>query len=245
VFAERQRPGPSNKVVKAMNQSDCISVTSEHSTGSNGSNGATGPTGSNGSDGATGPTGWTGPTGEAGASITGPTGPAGSGGSGSGGTGPTGPTGPQGDSTNWFAYTALTTTNASANPGGGNIVWNNNTTASVTHIYISHLTANSVDIDIFLALLIVGQHFVIQDQINSSNHQTWQISSITHNNAGTLTSYFDFTVSYINSAGTGTGNFSNGLDLILAISTGIPGATGPTGSAASQLNYYLNNILFT
>ena len=87
--------------------------------------------------------------------------------------------------------------------------------------------------------MVVGQQFTIQDQNNSSNYQTWQITSITHNNIGTSTSYFDFGVSYVTSAGTGTGNFSDAHPLFLAITSGIvgptgPSVTGPTGASGSN-----------
>jgi hypothetical protein len=103
----------------------------------------------------------------------------------------------------------------------------------VTHIYVSHLTDNDIDIDIFLALIAVGQQFTIQDQNNSSNYQIWSVSSITHNNVGMLTSYFDFGVSYVSSTGTGTGNFSDAHPLFLAITSGIVGPTGASGASVT------------
>ena len=178
-----------------------------------------GPTGETGATGAIGPTGVAGPTGNTGATgntgpasaVTGPTGYSGPTGA-TGVTGATGnqgiqgPTGPQGNSTSLFFYIANTTTNLNAYPGDGYIVWNNNTTSLVSNIYISHLENNNVDIDIILGLLTPGQEFIIQDQNSSEDYQLWQITSLTHYNAGLPTAYYDIGVSYLNSVGTGTGN---------------------------------------
>jgi hypothetical protein len=114
------------------------------------------------------------------------------------------------------------------------LLWNNATQTSATQINIDHINADNVDIDIFLALLAVGDVLVIQDKANSANYQKWEVSS-----AITIISndYVEVPVTLITSAGTGSTGFSNNVAVILAVvsagvvgPTGPIGATGPTGS---------------
>jgi hypothetical protein len=114
------------------------------------------------------------------------------------------------------------------------LLWNNATQTSATQINIDHINADGVDIDIFLALLSVGDVLVIQDKANSANYQKWEVSS-----AITIISndYVEVPVTLVTSGGTGTTGFSNNVSVILAIvsagvigPTGPIGATGPTGS---------------
>jgi hypothetical protein len=114
------------------------------------------------------------------------------------------------------------------------LLWNNATQTSATQINIDHINADNVDVDIFLALLSVGDVLVIQDKANSANYQKWEVSS-----AITIISndYVEVPVTLVTSGGTGTTGFSNNAAVILAIvsagvvgPTGPIGATGPTGS---------------
>jgi len=153
--------------------------------------------------------------------------------------GPTGPTGAQGTSSSLFLYRANTSI-TSGYPGDGDILWNNATQISATQINVSHLTDNNVDIDIFLALLSVGEQIVIQSQSNSADYQTWTISGTpTSVNPGTATAYWTYPVTLTASGGTGTTNFSSGQTLFLALvngvagPTGAQGPTGPTGAAST------------
>ena len=190
-------------------------------TGPTGAQGVTGPQGSTGIQGATGIQGNTGSTGPTGIGITGATGVA----------GPSGATGPQGYSSSLFRYqanTAITT----GYPGNGNIIWNTATQISATQINISHLTNDSIDVDIFLAQLIQTEIVTIQDQNSSTNYQTWRISGTpTNTNPGTSTSYWTFPVTLTGSSGTGTTNFANNHNLFAALVNGAEGATGPTGAS--------------
>jgi hypothetical protein len=114
------------------------------------------------------------------------------------------------------------------------LLWNNATQTSATQINIDHINADNVDIDIFLALLAVGDVLIIQDKTNSANYQKWEVSSAI---TVVANDYVQVPVTLITSAGTGTTGFANNAAVILAIvsagvvgPTGPIGATGPTGS---------------
>jgi hypothetical protein len=188
------------------------------STGNTGLTGVTGPTGGTGATGQTGQTGQTGGTGATGQTGAGVTGFTGS----TGVTGPTGATGVAGQSTSYYSYIA-DTTSTSTPPPSGDIRWNNAIQTNSSQIYVSHLTDDGVDIDIFLALIKQNDTLIIQDKNNSANYQRWAVSgspTIIDNN------YASFPVTL----GTSTISFSNTTPLILAtITSGVTGPTGPTG----------------
>lgn len=191
--------------------------------------GPTGPTGPTGAGsivaGPTGPTGVTGPTGAA-SSVVGPTGPTGPV---STVAGPTGPTGAKGTSSSLFLYRANTAA-TSGYPGDGDLLWNNATQISATQLNVSHLTDDGTDIDIFLALLEVGEQIVVQSQSVSGDFQIWNISGASTNvNPGAANSYWTFPVTLDSSGGTGTTNFPNTQALFLALVNGVTGPTGPGG----------------
>jgi hypothetical protein len=120
------------------------------------------------------------------------------------------------------------TTATSGSPADTFLLWNNATQTSATQINIDHITADNVDIDIFLALLSVGDTLVIQDKTNSNNYQKWEVSS-----AITIISndYVQVPVTLLTSGGTGTTGFGNNVAIILAIvSAGVIGPTGPIGA---------------
>ena len=204
-------------------------------TGNDGLTGVTGPTGPTGPTGTVGPTGATGPTGPTGAASTvpGPTGPAG-GPTGPTGpasviAGPTGPTGAAGTSSNLFLYRANTGA-TSGYPGDGDILWSSLTQTSATFINVSHLTDANVDIDIFLALLVQTEQFVIQSQTVSGDNQVWQITGTpTVFNPGTSTAYWQYPVTLVSSSGVGTTGFPNTAPLFLALVNGVSGPTGASG----------------
>jgi len=181
-----------------------------------------GPIGPTGADGATGPAGATGDYGPTGADgATGPAGATGDYGP-TGVTGPTGPAGADGVSVSYYRYNARTNSQTPP-PVNKQIMWNDSTQINSTILYISHLTIDNIDIDIFLALIKTGDNLIIQDQNNSNNYQSWIVS-------GTPTiisnDYVSIPVTYV----TGGYSFSNGHDIILApLSIGIQGPTGPTG----------------
>jgi len=115
-------------------------------------------------------------------------------------------------------------------PGDGDVLWNNTAQTSATQINVSHLTDDGVDIDIFLALLDVGEQIIIQSQSSSADYQTWTISGTpTHYNIGAANAYWAYPVTLTASGGVGTTNFANGAALFLALVNGVSGPTGPAG----------------
>ena len=188
--------------------------------------GATGP--ANGPTGFTGATG-AGATGFAGATGAGATGLAGA--TGVGATGFAGATGANGQSASFFNYQADTTTQTLPPAGpitNGHILWNYPTQSSSTRVAFSHIDGNGNDIDVFFPLYKNGDTFIIQDQNNSDNYQSWKIN-------GTPTigsnSYIVIPVTIQGAGGTGITNFSNTQQVIWAVVTsGLQGATGYQGS---------------
>ena len=204
-------------------------------TGVNGINGATGATGA-GSTGATGPAGSpggaTGATGTAGVNgATGATGTAGingtTGATGtSGGHGATGSTGLNGYTNVFYRFNA-DTTKTSGFPTIGTLYWNNSTQINSTQISISHITANSEDIDLFLTTLSVGNQFIIQEKSDSNSFQKWNVSAAPTNIPN---NYIEVPVTLVNSGGNGNSNFSNSGELLFILTQqGIQGATGVIG----------------
>jgi collagen type VII alpha len=195
-------------------------------TGSTGPIGATGSTGPQGSTGAgtTGATGVQGLTGSTGA-----TGLQGSTGIGStGATGVQGATGLTGQSSTFYNYKADTTT-LSGVPAVGTLFWDNATQLSATTVTLSHIEALGNDIDVFFQLFKVNDTFIIQDQSNSNNFQTWKISATP---TVVTNSYISIPVTPVTSGG--TSQFVNNQQLIFAIVTsGLTGATGSTGIGAT------------
>jgi len=175
--------------------------------------GATGATGETGSTGATGDTGATGATGEAGAT---------------GSTGPIGATGLPGQSASFYNYQA-DAVNISGVPAAGRIIWDNLTQISATTVTLSHLDTLGNDIDVFFPLFKTGDKFVVQDQSNSDNFQTWEISSTP---TVVVNSYVEIPVTLVASGG--TSQFIDAQNLIFAIvSSGLVGATGPEGATGA------------
>jgi hypothetical protein len=192
-------------------------------TGSQGQIGNTGATGSQGTTGNTGPTGATGSQGTTGnTGAIGNTGPTGNNGA-TGATGPTGANGTDGVSVSYYRYNARTNSQTPP-PAAKQIMWNNDTQINSTVLYISHLTIDNIDIDVFLALIKTNDRLIIQDQNDSNNYQSWNVSgtpTIIPNN------YVSIPVTYV----TGGYSFSNGHDIILVpLSIGIQGPVGPTGN---------------
>jgi hypothetical protein len=106
------------------------------------------------------------------------------------------------------------------------LLWNNATQISATQININHLNDDGVDIDIFLALIKTSDIIFVQDKNNSGNYQKWTVSAT----PTMQVDYIEIPVTLSTSAGTGTTNFANNHQIIVAIiSTGIVGPTGATG----------------
>ena len=199
--------------------------------GPRGSTGLTGPSGSTGSLGSTGATGLQGATGDPGG-ATGSTGATGATGiqgiqgeiGSTGSTGPLGATGLTGQSASFYNYQA-DAVNTSGVPANGRIIWNNLTQTSATTVTLSHIDSLGNDIDVFFPLFKTGDKFIVQDQTNSTNFQTWEISATP---TVVLNSYVTIPVTLITSGG--TSQFADAQNLIFAIvSSGLVGATGATG----------------
>jgi hypothetical protein len=189
-------------------------------TGEVGATGSTGPIGATGA-GATGATGVIGPDGATG--LTGPQGATGFGATGA--TGVQGATGLPGQSASFYNYQA-DAVNISGVPATGRIIWDNLTQVSATTVTLSHIDSLGNDIDVFFPLFKTGDKFVIQDQGNSANFQTWEISATP---TVVLNSYVTIPVTLVTSGG--TSQFIDAQNLIFAIvSSGLVGATGPQGA---------------
>jgi hypothetical protein len=175
--------------------------------------GDTGATGSTGVQGDVGATGSTGVQGDVGA------------------TGVQGATGIAGQSATFYNYQA-DANQISGVPTTGHLFWNNASQVSATSITLSHIDSLGNDIDVFFPLFKTGDTFIIQDQNNSNNFQTWEISATP---TIVLNSYISIPSTLVTSAGTGTTGFANNHQLIFAIvSSGLVGATGATGATGVQ-----------
>jgi hypothetical protein len=158
--------------------------------------------------------------------LTGPMGASGSGATGSSGV--QGATGLPGQSASFYNYQA-DAINVSGVPANGRIIWSNLTQVSATTVTLSHIDALGNDIDVFFPLFKTGDKFVVQDQGNSANFQTWEISATP---TVVLNSYVTIPVTLVASGG--TSQFIDAQNLIFAIvSSGLVGATGATGSGAT------------
>jgi hypothetical protein len=156
---------------------------------------------------------WTGPV----ANITGP-------------QGANGADGQDGSSSSYFFYRTKDTIIV-GDPLAKHIRWNNATQISSSELGISKETEDAVDISIFLALLQVGDIIVIQDKDVAANFQTWEVnSSITDN-----PTWVSVPVSLVTSGGTGTSNFANNLEIIIAISR--EGTAGTDGANSTRFGF--------
>jgi hypothetical protein len=113
-------------------------------------------------------------------------------------------------------------------------LWNNATQINSTQINISHLTDDGIDIDVFLALIEIGTTIIVQDKSQSLNFQTWQITALPTLISG-ASNYWLLPVALISSGGTGTTNFANNHNLVVALLLqGADGPTGPIGPTGPQ-----------
>lgn len=128
---------------------------------------------------------------------------------------------------NLWAYRAKTTS-TTGDPTSGHIIWDNATQISATQINASHLTQDGFDIDLFFPYIVTGDTIVVQDRNDSTNYQIWTVS-------GSVTiipnSYVEIPVTLDSSGGTGTTNFANNHELLVARF----GAGGATPDLATVL----------
>jgi hypothetical protein len=95
--------------------------------------------------------------------------------------------------------------------GSGDIRYDSATQVSATNLYISHLTDNGMDIDLFLSLITSGA-LILQDANDSENYQIWAISGT----PSFASSTWAFPVVLSTSNGTGTTGFPNNHEVFLA-----------------------------
>jgi len=148
-----------------------------------------------------------------------------------GATGLVGATGLTGQSATFYNYQADTTQTTGV-PTTGHLFWNNASQVASTSVTLSHIDALGNDIDVFFPLFKTGDTFIIQDQSDSNNFQTWEINATP---TITLNSYISIPATLVTSGGTGTTGFANNRQLIFAIVTsGLTGATGLEGATGIQ-----------
>jgi hypothetical protein len=80
-------------------------------------------------------------------------------------------------------------------------------------------------------LIIVGTTIIIQDKTQSANFQTWEINALPTLITGT-NNYWILPVTLVSSGGTGTTNFANNHNLIVALL--LQGPEGPQGPQGPQ-----------
>ena len=116
---------------------------------------------------------------------------------------------------NFYLYKS--TDNATTPPiGSGNIVYNNANQSLATIVYISHLTRDNVDIEIFFQNVSSLNDLYIQDQNNSLNYIRYNITgtpTIVPNN------YVLIPVIINTSGGTGSTSFGTNHNVLLSIFT--------------------------
>ena len=110
-----------------------------------------------------------------------------------------------------MSYKARNNSSFTPPPSDGYIVWNNASQISATHLFISMMSVDNIDLDLIWYSAVVNNKILIQDRNNSDNMQTWKITAIT---AGSHTlGYWDFAVTLVSSTGVGTTGFSNNHEL--------------------------------
>jgi len=120
-------------------------------------------------------------------------------------------------STKLWIYKARTTA-TSGYPDNGHLLWDNATQTSATHLILSHLTEDGLDIDIFVTFTQAGDKIILQDSDDSGNNQQWDVTGAPVNtNGGTPTSYWTIPVTLDSSAGDGTTGFANNHILVLGV----------------------------
>jgi len=133
-----------------------------------------------------------------------------------------------------FDYKARTNTQANADPGNGNLVWNNATLTSATALYISATDGNGVDQTVLFNFLNTNNVFYVQDASNSLIYQRWQVTSVTNN-----TGWYTIGVTLLTSAG--FASMTNNRDIYVGwgsvgtnVSTFSGGTTGLTPSSPTN-----------
>ena len=95
----------------------------------------------------------------------------------------------------------------------GFVGYNNSTQSLATIVYISHITRDNIDVEIFYSNINQLSDLYIQDQNNSSNFIKY---NITGNPSIVTNSYVSIPVTVISSGGTGSTSFGNGHDILVS-----------------------------
>ena len=107
-------------------------------------------------------------------------------------------------------------TDQDTTPANGFITYNTSEQKQATEIYISHRTRDNIDIEVFFKNLSSLNDVYIQDQSNSDNSITYNITgSPTIVNQAQVTIPVDWT----SSSGTGSTSFGNGHNILLSFFT--------------------------
>jgi hypothetical protein len=98
----------------------------------------------------------------------------------------------------------------------GTVKYNNANQSLATVIYISHVTRDSVDIEIFFQQITTISQIYLQDQTNSSNYIRYDVSS---NPTIVANQYVSIPVIVQQGAGTGLTSFGNNHDILVSFFT--------------------------
>lgn len=129
-----------------------------------------------------------------------------------------------GTSRSYWPY-KVNTGATSGYPGDKYLLWDNATQTSATNLIFAHITNDTTDIDLLLALISNGDEIILQDQDASANFQKWKVSGTpTNTNPGAANSYWTVPVTLVSSGGTGTTGFSNNHQLIAVWSQTVIGS---------------------
>jgi hypothetical protein len=136
------------------------------------------------------------------------------------------------------------TTVTMADPGAGDVRWNNATQASATQLAIDLMTDDGLDVTAFAARVAAGDYLRIQDRDDAARFQNWVISA-----SVVESGWLRLTVSLATSGG---GNLPNNHPIVLVFTypasassdpwaVGLPGAYG-AGTAGNILGNLLGAI---
>jgi len=120
----------------------------------------------------------------------------------------------------------IDTSGTTAPVGTKDIRYNNATQISATQLFISDITEDGIDVDLFLSLIKQGSALVIQDRDDHLNYQTYEVSGTPTFASATWT----FPVTFKDSGGTGTTNFANNHKTLLSALSSGSGTIGGSGT---------------
>jgi len=116
---------------------------------------------------------------------------------------------------NFYLYTSINTSNAPP-IASGNVEYDNVNQSLATFVYISHLTRDNIDIEIFFQNVSTLNILYLQDQNDSNNYIRYDI---TGNATIVANSYISVPVLKIDSAGTGSTSFGASHNILVSIFT--------------------------